>query len=92
MDKILTVSTGHILPTDREALEEEETFSVGDFSYGFFMFVPTKDEDFNNKYKDYSPYFKKVVRHAMKLKCIYICFDCDAAPLDGFKWLAEDWG
>lgn len=92
IDKTLTISTGHILPSDRSLLEDEESFSVGNFDYGFFIFVPTSLENFEEKYNKYSDYFRKIVKYAIKEKCVYICFDAGIEPTTNFEWLSDDWG
>ena len=89
ISKTLNVSTGNMAEDDKNYLEKENSFSVGNFYYGFFIHIAS----FSNKgfaaRNKYSKAFHNVVALAKKLDCDYICFDRDADLIPGlpvFNW------
>lgn len=92
IDKILTLSTAHITEEDAKYLGKEESFSVGDFGFGFFMFTYIgRDIDELSEWcpKQYSIAFKNILKHARKKNCRYICLDCDADVIEDLQ--VFDW-
>jgi hypothetical protein len=81
IEKILTASTGNITKEDAEKLKTEDQFFVGNFEFGFIMFVVPM----LGLYAGYSEAFHKIIEIASEQDCLCICFDCDAEPLPGFS-------
>ncbi len=83
---ILTLSIGHISEKDAKLLDAEETFSVGKFEYGYFLFTSITN---NKKLQEYSKAFRELINAALQADCQYICLDRDAElhpDLQVFDW------
>lgn len=84
ISKTLNVSTGNITEDDKNFLEEEKSFSVGDFHYGFFVNIAAFSNRSFTAGNKYSKAFHTVIALAKNLDCDYICFDRDADLIPGF--------
>ena len=93
----LDVSTGHLTEKDNDLLTEAGEGESGNpivayiYEYGYFVFVPEKDEGLNQHAETYgySKTFTKTMTRARELKCKYIQFDSVGVQYDDLE--VFDW-
>lgn len=86
LNKILSMSTGHITENDAKLLESEQGFTVGKYEEGFFIFTNVFEM---RKQEGYSEEFYNLVLLAKELDCRFMNIDRDADYIPGlptFEW------
>jgi hypothetical protein len=93
----LDISTGHLTRKDLTLIQEaaegnsENPVTCYEYEYGYFVFVPPKDEDLTHRARDYgySKQFMDILNKARTLKCKYIQYDSDGITYDDLEYYEE---
>lgn len=91
IQKILELSINHVTAEDIRLLQDEESFSVGDYEYGLFLFVPQTEDSIKSKAIMYSTSFIKILKYAARQKCAYVVLDCGIDIEEGPDFDIHEW-
>lgn len=95
-EKVLVLSTGHMLKSDSELLDKEDRPSLVayPYDYGHYIWVGIDDDSFENNFEGaiadgFSEAFLNLLRLAHRMNCPYLKLDCDGPIMDDlpkFDW------
>jgi len=85
--KMLALSTGHVTPETRDALNDGAhcAYQKGDWGW----FVPVFDPDDDDRDGGAPDDLVAICRYAREQGCSWLMFDCDADPIPGLA--TYDW-